>query len=289
MATNEQLEQLLSMMGNPEEEHPRAHNVVFGESGVGKTVEALALAQAITPEGQQIVYIDSANNWSSLNNHPSLKKRVRRASYLGLGQLDAMMDGKESGHEFFGTVGCWVVDELSSIAKLDLDGVLQRRAANDKSKDPDAPTQPDYYAATERLRRRVNRMVTLDSHTVFVCHMREDKDEKSRMTIRPDFMPAFGKKLRELCDNVAYMIAEEFTNENGAPEYRRFLQVHPTGRVVAKTRVGGLGVVVTPREFNLATLEWTQGRRQTNEDSDLIVRLPDNHMVESDEVAIEVE
>jgi hypothetical protein len=68
---------------------------------------------------------------------------------------------------------------------------------------------------------------------------------------------------------VARMTAE-VTNRTGIPLYKRTLQVHPTTMVVAKTRVGGLEILVTPQQFNDRVDQWLQAGGRLVDETEVV-------------------
>src|SRR4030095_208079 len=56
---------------------------VYGDSGFGKTVWAMKLAQAITPDDKTIEYVDHMEGWVSLLNHKGIRDRTHRQKYTG--------------------------------------------------------------------------------------------------------------------------------------------------------------------------------------------------------------
>lgn len=264
--------------------------MIYGESGVGKTVAALQIAQAICPAGKSILYIDAVEGWVSLKNHPGLTDNVVRMEYQGLSQLDALVEALET-EESFKRFGVVVTDELSTFAKIDLDRVLETRSKKDPTKDPDVPTQPDFFANTERVRRATLKMFKFPVHQIHLAHVRDDKDEKQRVMIRPDFMPKVSKSIREGLHVLAYMTANE-RQQNGTPVYVRALQTHPTNRVNAKSRVGGLGIHCTVSDFIETLVQWLQGNVETVEVQDIVEDTSDSIVRETDDptsVAIQVD
>lgn len=241
--------------------HPNFKGLIYGESGFGKTVKTMEIAQAITPPGKTIEFIDFLEGWVSLLNHPGLTRRTNRQQYEGLSQLEFLAKAIKLGIEPFDVVGTVVIDEISAMGKSDLDIVLKTRAKNDKSKDPNVPTQPDFYANTERMRRTVTELLQADINVLFVAHIREDKLSNGRVVTRPAFMPAFSEIFRQMLHMVANLSAEEFTAEDGTQDYVRAFQVHPTRSISAKTRVGGLPVTVDSETLIPAIIEWMKGER----------------------------
>lgn len=266
------LDALLDSMEDMESASANAKIMIYGESGVGKTIAALELAQAITPADKRILYLDAVEGWVSVLNHPHLKKRTTRMRYLGRSQIDKIaeeVDKEDSPITKFGTI---ILDELSTMSKNDLDIVLAARAKADKGKDPDVPTQPDYLSNTERMRRTSIKLLKTSANIILVSHLREDKDQRTGVvTIKPAFMPKFSETLRENCHVVALMTADERKDEEGVVSYLRLLQVHPTKGSVAKTRVGGLDIRVEVGDFIQALTEWMQGSREDQDESEVIV------------------
>lgn len=286
------LEALNKSLVDLETASPTVNIMIYGESGVGKTVAAVEIAQKICPPGMKILYIDAVEGWVSLLNHPGLTNNVRRMVYQGISQLDAAEEAIRAEIAPFDNIGVIVTDELSTIAKFDLDKVLEGRTKKDPTKDPDVPTQPDFFANTERMRRACMKLFRLPIHQVHIAHMRDDKDEKQRVTIRPDFMPKLSKSIREGLSVLAYMTANERSSSDGSIEYVRALQTHPTTRVVAKSRIGGLGIHCTVSEFISVTRQWLQGNVETVEVQDIVEDTSNSLVRETDDptsVAIEVE
>lgn len=247
--------------------HPNLKACIYGESGFGKTVQTMKIAQAITPAGKTIEYIDFLEGWVALLNHKSegLLKRTNRQQYQGLSQIEFLAKAIKLGIEPFDMVGTVILDEFSAMGKTDLDTVLKTRASKDSSKDPNVPTQPDFYANTERMRRAITELLQADINVLCVAHIREDKSSNGLVITRPAFMPAFSEIFRQTMHLVAHMTAQEFTADDGTQDYKRSIQVHPTRSISAKTRIGGLPVSVTGDQLTQAIVEWMQGNRESEE------------------------
>lgn len=214
-----------------EEEVPYLRVMLYGDSGQGKTVLA-------TTFGERILYLDSADGWVSLRNHPDLAAKCQRVPYQGLSQIDTMTDMIKAGElSEFDTV---IVDEASTIATFDLDTVLAARSKKDPSKDPNVPTQPDFFANTERCRRSFMGLLKAPIHVIFVAHMREDKDDRTGVvTKRPAFSPKLRATVEQNMHLVAHMTAQERRSDSEV-QYDRFIQTLPSRGINAKSRIGGL-------------------------------------------------
>ena len=247
---------------------PDFKGMIYGDSGSGKTVTAFRLAQRLVGEGRIILYVDSAQGWVSLENHPELKRRVKRMRTGGVVLLESIAEAIREGAGDFGSVGAIIIDEASTIATIDLDRVTTSRAEADSKgeKDPDTPTQPDFNTSGNRVRKAIASLVALDGlHVLIVSHLRRDNDKKKVEIVSPDFLPKLSKRLRELMHVVAYQTADTVVKD-GQAVYTRMLQVHPSRTLIAKTRIGGFGPVISPSEFVKGVDEWIKGNRQTVED-----------------------
>lgn len=259
---NELLNELLESMKNPlDEEVQNVTQLIYGDSGGGKTVLALQMAQAIRNlYGGEILFIDAVNAWRSLKNHHDLQQGVKRVPYKGKTQLELISQALEFRPAGFENITVVILDELSSMTDKDGDVVLKGRALKDTSKDPDVLTQPDMGATIERMRRVIIDLLKIPTISIIcVAHERNDEDKGLGFKVtRPRFYPKFSGTLREHLDVVAHMSAKP-TNVGGELTYKRQLQVHPTTTTVAKSRVGGMPVYVSPEVFVAQTIKWLKG------------------------------
>lgn len=218
-----------------ERETPYAKVLIYGDSGVGKTTLAATL-------GKRTLLVDAVDGWVSLRNHPELLGKVTRVKYEGLSQLETLADMIMSGElSDYDTI---VLDEASAIATFDLDTVLKSRSKKDINKDPNVPTQPDFFANTERCRRAFTKLVKLPVNVVFVSHVREDKDDRTGVvTKRPQFTPKLRTTIEQSMHLVAYLTAME-QRKGEETEYVRKLQTMPSKGINAKSRIGGLPFIV---------------------------------------------
>jgi hypothetical protein len=240
--------------------------LIYGPSGTGKTVQSVALAQAITRPEEQIIYCDSGNGWVSLENHPTLKRRVKRIQIGKITTLEGIGDVTSRKVGAFANVGAIIVDEYSTIVDNDLSFIVRERASKDETKDPDTPTQPDYNTSKNRGVKYANKLFLLDRvHVILVAHERQDKDSRNILKISPLFNPKLGARLREAVHLVAYM---DMTNrrvegDSTRREQVRTIQVHPSETVVAKTRIGGLEPVVNYKQLETGVKKWLEGNAET--------------------------
>lgn len=236
--------------------------MIYGVSGVGKTVAAMMIAQEITLPDKRILYIDTAEGWVSFKNHPDLKERAERMRYANLQQLEALCHAIRNDAEPFNQFGSIILDEASSAADSALDEVLKFRAAQDRGKDPDTPTQPDYNTTTNRVRKTYMDLLTLPGvHVILVSHARKDKDNRSVEVTSPSFLPKLGSKIKQPLHFIAHLSGNEIPGEES--KYVRLFQVHPTRTIDAKTRIGGLPPQVEYPQLMTQMKKWLGGEVPT--------------------------
>jgi len=288
MATEAQiLAELESSMVDMDQLVVDIKTLLYGESGTGKTVLGMQILQQFTPENKRIVFIDSARGYVSLNNHPELKRRTKRIQYEGLVQIAALANAIKQGKPGFADIGAVMVDELSSIQIKDTHVVMKGRG--ESTGEFAQPSQPDMGVTTVRMIKNFSPLLELPIHVILTSHLREDelkigKMETGRMVTRPFLMPQLSGVLRGLVHEVLYLSADTKAPVGGKPTYARTLQVMPTNKIVAKTRIGGLSPTVSPATYIKALGEWIEGSRPTQKAS---VDSIEDETVESHAVVIE--
>jgi hypothetical protein len=238
--------------------------MIYGESGNGKTVLGMQILQKFTPPDKTIIFVDTARGWVSLNNHPELKMRTKRMQYKGLTQIELLMKAINEKRPGFDNVGGLQFDEFSSIQVRDTHVVMVGRG--EAKGEFAAPTQPDMGVTTARLIRSFTPILESNLNVVLTSHIREDElkigsHATGRMVTRPALMPQLSGTIRGMVHEVLYIQADTKAAVGGVPSYARTLQVMPTQKIVAKTRVGGLTPTVTPAAYLKALSEWVEGSR----------------------------
>lgn len=234
--------------------------LIYGPSGVGKTV--LAAGAFDHP-----LFVDSLEGWVSIDNHPELEGKIEWLQYRGVSQLELLAANWDQ--HFADRFDGLILDEATSMATMDLDVVLAARSAKQSEKDPDVPTQPDFFANTERMRRCFRRILNLPVDVIFVAHDRKDEDA-GRKLVSPGFSPKLSTTIKEFMHLVGYLTVID----KGAVAVRR-LQVTPTIKVDAKTRIGGLPNVVTDPDLKLILSNWrNKGGRLLDPVSELMLNQP---------------
>jgi hypothetical protein len=228
------------------------------------------LAQAVLPEGKKVMWFDTAVGYQALFNHANTIDLTKfdRYKYLGLSQLDLVAELYESGDPEITQYGVFVFDEHSSMYKINLFRVMEARHGSDPDEDRDAATQPDYGIAQNQLyKSTINFLNRVDTHVIFISHMRDSPDEKKRLITRPDYAPGFQASLKEQLTVLGYV-----NSTVQGDTYKRTVQVHPSIKLNAKTRISGFPVEASPDFLVKRTVEWIAagGQLMTTTDNVLV-------------------
>lgn len=290
----ELLQGLYASMQDISTVQPNLRSLIYGDSGTGKTVWTMQVAQAITPPDKKIVYIDYSEGFSVFRNPEwqHLTKRVKRMQYQGLSQIETLAYAVQAGKSGFDDIGAIILDEATSMAEADLRLVRAKNVQRDPSKDPDVAEGPDYIAEQNRFGKTANILLATRVHTILVAHSRTDKRNGLDFTDAA-FQPKLSTIIKRDMNLVGYFTADQQSvSGTEEPKYIRQLQVHPTRMISAKTRISGLSVKILAPALIDIVVEYINGLREDQEPpvEEVIVVEPSETLVNAEEPsAIEVE
>lgn len=226
-----------------------AKGMIYGNVGTQKTTNAMKILQGITPEDQYILYIDTAEGWSVLQNYPELKRRVIHLQFENIEQLWAVANAIKSKAGQFGNIGGILFDEYTGMHDDDLNWVVESRAEQKAKlkefKDPFSPALPDYNAARIRSNKTISRFMALQNvNLMFIGHEREDK----RLNKIPDMPDKAGKALYQKL----HFLYHAHYEANG----KLVLQTTGSQKITAKNRINGIGAFTTAEEVVECYSQW---------------------------------
>lgn len=225
---------------------------IYGKPGAGKTVLAVGLAKYIA-DGAPVIYLDSKENWVSLDNHPGLKVGVRRLQVTGTADIRAVGKAIASGAI---QPGALVMDEFNTMADLRLDEEIRAnygiRPGEPLPSDFDAKL---YKPVGDDLVKLLNGFQGLGVHTIITAHEREMVDHRKVKTLKPDYTPKTGQGIQKLLHLSAHL-TNEITGSGQNTKYERKVQSHPSALVDAKSRIGGLPLSTDTATFVEVIHSW---------------------------------
>jgi phage nucleotide-binding protein len=203
--------------------------LIYGDAGVGKTTFA---CYAPAP-----LLLDADGTGAlSLYNVPELAMQAKVLQVRTFNQMLDVFQAYERKDERIADRETIIIDTLSNLQQKHLDEFIAKERRSNPSRDPVA-YQRDYKFNTQGIRSLVNFFMSLDVNLVCLAHERFDKDEGTGVVkLRPDLTPALVSLMEGIFDVFGYMTSE--TDDDFVT--RRSLQIMPSRRIKAKTRIGGL-------------------------------------------------
>jgi DNA polymerase III delta prime subunit len=131
-------EGLFDLMTDMSDTHPLLRAMLYGDSGVGKTVLAAQIAHKL---GGRWLYVDYAQGFTTLTINPRWKyltENMKRMQYQGMSQFEPLRDAINSDDPRFQFNGI-ILDESSSMADQNLLTVVKGRASKEPTKDENEP------------------------------------------------------------------------------------------------------------------------------------------------------
>lgn len=215
--------------------------VIYGPKGVGKTVFCC--------RARNCILIAAEPGQRSLMNHPELLK-VPVLPIKSFNDMDEIAWAKREGDldtwvaqkYGVGPIETFIIDTASELAVKTASELLDKAWMKDQTRNRFMVSQAEYRVRNELFRRLTADYVDLGVNFILTAHETEVKDETDgRLYLRPDFSDTMATSIGGLVDLQGRLSLEQGDKEG---EYVRVLQVHPTRRVDAKTRIGGLPLMI---------------------------------------------
>lgn len=248
---------ILSQLQRVTGKKPKFKGAVYGMPGTGKTVTSFRIAQALaTEEKPGILYIDTAENWSSLLNHPELMDNVLRFQYTTWDDMLIMANMILNEEPPFNKIGSIIIDEYNSYTDYDVRWITEQRSKHAELdskpyRDPYFPQLPDYLSGVIRSDLLLDGLMKLDVNLICVSHAAKDKDTR---WLAPDM----GAKTRQGFIRKLHVVAYAELNDKVKGNDRFTLRLTPLAsqKIEAKGRIGRLGDVVTVDQLIDAYKNW---------------------------------
>lgn len=216
---------------------PTLNMLVYGESGVGKTV--LAGSADAVPAMRSVLIIDVEGGTFSLRKyHPDVHV-VRVKTWNELQELYNVLF---SGDHSYQTV---VLDSITEIQKFSMTQIMIDLVKSEPARDPDIPSIREWGKNIEQMRRLIRAFRDLPINTIFTALMREDKDNKTgTVTRKPMLSGKLASEVAAFLDIVTYLYVRNIERD-GEMQRTRLLLTGATDTTIAKDRSGSLPLTLT--------------------------------------------
>lgn len=211
---------------------PFVNMLIYGESGAGKT--RLAGSADEVPEMRRVLFIDVEGGTLTLRDSYPNVDTVRVKSWT---DMQLVYDELYKGQHDFTTI---VVDSLTEIQKMSMDGVMRKLVEENEERDADVPGIREWNINLEQTRKFVRAFRDLPVNTIFTALMTSEKNPRTGAIKRK---PSLSGKLKDevagFLDIVAYLYIKEIDQVN-----KRVLLCGQTEDTVAKDRSNALPLFV---------------------------------------------
>lgn len=239
--------ELLNRIHPVEEDSGPFKGLIYGPKGVGKTVFCC--------RARNCILIAAEPGQKSLNNHPDLRrtpvlpvKSFNDLDEIAWAKLDGDLDSWAWDKFKVGPIITFIIDTTSELANKTASELLDKAYAADQRRNRFMISQAEYRVRNELFRRLTADYVNLGVNFIMTAHETESKDEETgRLYLRPDLSDTMANSIGGLVDLQGRLTLDEGEKEG---MYVRRLQVHPTRRVDAKTRIGGLPLFIDNPDIN---------------------------------------
>jgi hypothetical protein len=220
--------------------------LIYGPKGAGKTV--------FTARAKNCLFIAGEPGQRSLLNHQDTR-RVPVLRVKSFNDIDEIVWAKRDGSldellakKDLPPVETFVIDTVSELSNTAASELLDRAVAADPKRNRFLVSQAEYKVRNELFRRLTGEWTNLGVNIILTAHESEVKDEgDGHFYYRPSVSETMAEMLGGWVDLQGRLTREDSEDPN---EFVNILQVHPTRRVDAKTRVGGLPLAIRNPDIN---------------------------------------
>ncbi len=225
------------------ERAPFLNILVYGESGIGKTVlcGSASMVEAMSP----VLILDVEGGVEPLRTMYPQVDVIRIKTIKDLqNAYNELFRGKHN----YKTI---VLDSLTEIQKVYMGEIMVNVVKEDSDRDPDVPGMYEWNKNTEQVRKLVRAFRDLPVNTVLTALADQRTENNLTKTV-----PSFSKKLIGEIPAIVDLVLYFYTKMGRDPVTKketinRFLLTQKTERVAAKDRTTKLPVVVEEPTFSI--------------------------------------
>jgi KaiC/GvpD/RAD55 family RecA-like ATPase len=254
--------------------------MIYGGFGTGKTTLVAGIARALMKNfGGRTLYLDSAENFASLENIPSLMKGLDRIQVKEPKDLMTIAEALKKRKAPFDQHTVLILDEVDAWFEVILHNYVREVTGTLSTDDLPEIEGKMYAAPTQATLNILNTFKSVDGlHIIMVAHDQQ-RGKEPKIFTAPSLPPKLMKGLNEKAHVVG--LVEAVIKQGG---YERTLQVNPSKQVVAKTRIGNLPVKIDFKDVPRIFADWVGSDRM---EEDLVAPEPDPDPVDDADIDVE--
>ena len=202
--------------------------LVYGESGVGKTV--LAASAAEVPEMSPVLNIDFEGGQMSIAAQGLDVDIVRISQWNQFQELWVQLRGGKHGYKTI------IMDSLTEIFNFMMNQIMREVIEKDSDRDPDVPSVREWGKAGSQMRTLIRLFRDLPVNVIFTALVRQEQDEKSkRQTYWPSLAGKMSREAPGYMDFAFYMYKKD-VREGDQTVTKRLLMCAGNDQYIAKDR-----------------------------------------------------
>lgn len=250
---------VLSRIGDEPVPHQLAQ-MVYGDPGSGKTVLLQKLAQEIRGDGR-ILFLDALEGFVSLEDPQweHLREKTVRFRVDDPKDLAVWAEGLQTSRklEEFSVV---VLDELSTWVRRIAEGYVRDLHGTGPDEMMPKIEGHDWGPIGALTQAILSKFLASGRHVLIAAHSRQrgggdDDGTPKTGKFTPNFTPLLGTDIQGMLHQTTLI-----TNRlAGRGKYERTLHTRPSASVAAKSRIAGMPMNPTEKQFIQLTAGWTNG------------------------------
>lgn len=236
--------------------------MVYAEPGAGKTILLAKLAQEIRGDGF-VFFADSHEGFVTLQEKQwePLRTNVIRKRIDDPQLLSQLGDAFLEGDKRLKNITVVQLDELSSwVKRIAVAYIRRTKGGGTPNGLMPAIEGSDWNPIGWQVAEILDKFMQAGVHVLIAAHSREkgDRDGGTKL-YSPNFTPLMNIDIQGMLHQTTLL-----TNRlAGRGQYERTLHTRPTASIQAKSRVEGMPMNPTEKQFLQLTGEWVRGERAT--------------------------
>lgn len=226
-------------IGPVKQQNTTLNILVYGDSGVGKTV--FAGSSDAVPSMRKVLVIDIEGGTSSLiHTYPNVDS-LRVKTWKEMQEVyDAFY---YSDMTQYNTV---ILDSLTEIQKFSMYNIMDDLVKEKPDRDADVPSMREWGKNLEQIRKFVRGFRDLPVNAIFTALAKETKNDLTgEVTWKPSLTGKLVDEIAGFLDVVLYYYVKDITNqETKEVEHKRVILTQKTNKYVAKDRSGKLPMLI---------------------------------------------
>lgn len=226
--------------------------VIYGELGTGKTTLLGGIAQKIKGSGS-IIFADSAQDAVSLDNIKTLKRDMHRIPIADSTELPVLAAAlKARKNPIMAEARVLILSEFDTWFEQILHRFVRDKHGIAETEELPEIEGKDYNVPTQIALDIVNKFLAIPDLHILICVHEQDRGKAPRTFMAPSLPP----KLMRGINQKVHVVGRVEAIIKADNSYDRTVQINPSKTVMAKSRIGGLGVKVPFNDLPGIVANW---------------------------------